>query len=273
MTTFADEAVVVGGKPVVLRRSGSPDGPAVVLVHPLGLDRRAFDALRGALNGSWNVVSYDQRGHGTRVADDQFELEHLIEDAMAVCQHVAEPLHLVGHALGGVVAALAAQRLTNAQSLSVLAVPLKSQPAFAQRAESIEAGASAAVFEESLARWFKGLEAAPRHQLAVEYGRTCLDAASVQGYANGWRALASFGELDLAGVGIPTACIAAADDASVPLASFEALKTSDTCASGRVQVEVMPKGGHMLPLMEPEATAALLESFWTQARRMHTVLT
>jgi 3-oxoadipate enol-lactonase len=273
MTTFAEEAVVVGGENLVLRRSGSTNGPAVVLLHPLGLDRRAFDALRSALNPIWNVVSYDQRGHGTRVAHDRFELEHLVEDAVAVCQSVSEPLHLVGHAMGGVVAALAAKRLRNVQSLAVLAVPLKSQPAFARRAESMEAGASAVVFEESLARWFKGLEAAPRYPTAVAYGRTCLDATSVQGYANGWRALASFGSLDLASTGVPTACIAAADDASVPLTAFEALTSGDACVSGRVQVEVVPTGGHMLPLMEPEATAARLENFWTRARRMHAVST
>lgn len=272
MTTFAEEAAVLGGRNVVLRRSGSSNGPAVVFVHPLGLDRCAFDALRSALDPTWRVISYDQRGHGARTADDQFELDHLVEEATALCQWLGEPVHLVGHALGGVVAALAAKRLRNAKSLALLTVPLKSQPIFAQRAQHIEAGGRDAAFQESLARWFKGLEAEPGYPPAVALGRACLDAVSVQGYANGWRALASFGELDLASMPLPTVCIAAADDASVPLAAFEALKTTDASASGRVHVEVVPKGGHMLPLMEPATTAALLESFWIRASRMHNVL-
>ena len=265
MTLFSDESVTVGGRKMVMRKSGAVSGAAVVLVHPLGLDRRSFDAMRSEMDPSWRVVSYDQRGHATRSADDQFDLEDLVDDAVAVCLSMDSPVHLVGHALGGVVAALAAERLRSVQSLAVLAVPLKSQPAFSQRAESIEAGRVSAVLEESLSRWFKGLEAEPRYELAVEYGRSCLDAITTNGYAGGWRALAEFGELELSGTAVRTLCIAAEDDASVPLGSFNCLKGSDASTTVLVQFEVTPKGGHMFPIMEPQLTAALLDAFWKKA--------
>lgn len=266
MRTPVDESVCIAGQQRVLRRSGHASGATVVLVHPLGLDRRAFDALRGALEPSWHVLSYDQRGHGTRATEHDFELADLVEDAAAVCENVGGPVHLVGHAMGGVVAALAAARLRNALSLAVMAVPLRSQPAFAQRAQALDAGSRGAVFDDSLARWFKGLETELGYAPALAYGRSCLEAASVAGYANGWRALAAFGDLTLGEPGLPTLCIAAADDASVPLAAFDTLRESPACAAGTVRVEVTPRGGHMFPLMAPEATATLLQRFWKAER-------
>ena len=266
MMTFTDETLDIAGRNLVVRRSGWASGPAVVLLHPLGLNRRAFDALREALDPSWSVISYDQRGHGVRADDDEFELEHLVDDAVALCRSLASPVHLVGHALGGVVATLAAERVERALSLTVLAVPLKSQPAFAQRAERIESGMGVSVRAESLARWLEGLEAEPNYQFVAAYGRTSLESTSERGYANGWRALAAFGELDLASAGVPTLCIAAVDDASVPLASVVPLLASEAQASGRLRVEVLQKGGHMLPLMEPSLAAKLMESHWKQTQ-------
>jgi alpha-beta hydrolase superfamily lysophospholipase len=84
----------------------------VLLVHGLGEHCGRYEALAGALNShGWRVQSYDQRGHGRSEgrrglipADDSLlqDLGHVVDVARAAC---AAPLVLLGHSMGGAVAA------------------------------------------------------------------------------------------------------------------------------------------------------------------------
>ena len=85
----------------------------VIIVHGLGehIGRHAHVADR--LNAwGWRVVGYDHRGHGasagargrlTRADDLLIDLAQVIDAVRA--EHPAEPLLLLGHSMGGVVAA------------------------------------------------------------------------------------------------------------------------------------------------------------------------
>jgi pimeloyl-ACP methyl ester carboxylesterase len=249
---------------MIVRRSGPPEGQAVLLLHALGLDRRAFDPLRHALGGSLDIISYDHRGHGSRASDEGFTLQMLVDDARDMIRWVNRPVHLLGHAFGGVVATLAAESLRGAvRSLALVTTPLESMPAFAERARRIDAGGLADTVEQSLKRWFSGLEGLSTYRSAFAYGRKAISAVSANGYADGWRSLAGFGRLRLDDAGLPpTLCIAAADDSSVPASSFDSLLPGDAKKRDDLQLKVLPRGGHMLPLTEPERLARCLKEHW-----------
>lgn len=264
MSRLEDATAVIGGRKMIVRRSGLSEGPAVLLLHALGLDRRAFDPLCHALGGSLDVISYDHRGHGSRAREEDFTLQMLVDDAIDVIRWTNRPVHLLGHALGGVVATLAAGSLRGpVQSLALVTTPLESMPAFAERAGQIDANGLAGPVEQSLKRWFNGLEGLSTYRAAFAYGQKAIAAVSVNGYANGWRSLAEFGQLRLNDAELPpTLCIAAADDTSVPASSFDSFFHGGATKRTDLHLEVLPRGGHMLPLTEPEQIARYVKEHW-----------
>src|SRR3546814_2059538 len=60
----------------------------------------------------------------------------------------------------------------------------------------------------------------------------------------------------------PTLCIAVADDTSVPASSFDCFLPGGAKKREGLQLEVLPRGGHMLPLTEPERLARCLKNHW-----------
>src|SRR2546422_6714962 len=93
---------------VTLAYDDSGGGPApIVLLHGLSSARSTWDALVQALAPHHRVVRVDHRGHGqSSHAPGTYVLEHYSADAIALCESVVrEPAVLVGHSLGGVVAA------------------------------------------------------------------------------------------------------------------------------------------------------------------------
>jgi alpha-beta hydrolase superfamily lysophospholipase len=100
---------------LVLQRRDWPSGEArgtIVIVHGLGEHAGRYAHVAARLNASgWSVVGVDQRGHGAS-AGERGRLaaaDDLLFDLAAVLDRVrgesAGPLVLLGHSLGGLVAA------------------------------------------------------------------------------------------------------------------------------------------------------------------------
>lgn len=240
----------------------------VLALHSLGLDRHAFDRLRGVLPSRWRVISFDQRGHGTAATQHAEKLDTYAEDAnaaLATCGD--EPVHLLGHSMGGVVAALMAATMNvrapgRIASLALVATPAAGNAAFAERGASALADGMAAVIDVTLARWFNG-----RHTPAdaIAYATATLRAMQPAGFAAAWSALAGFaGYSDIALNLPPTLCIAAADDLSTPPAAMR-LIVDAFAAVGRadaVTFSTVAGAGHMALLTAAPAIAPLLEAHW-----------
>jgi len=86
--------------------SGGPKREAVVLLHGLGSARSTWDPIVPVLD-QWRTLAFDQRGHGeSSHASGTYSLEYYVPDVIAFCESVTDqPVVLVGHSLGGVVAA------------------------------------------------------------------------------------------------------------------------------------------------------------------------
>ena len=120
---------------------GAPQRGAALVVHGLGEHAGRYDTLARTLNAwGWSVRSYDQYGHGesdgvrgglphpNRLLDD---LADLVESTRV--RNPGVPLVVIGHSLGGLVAASFVARTLHAIDGLVL-----SSPALAMRLNPVQ---------------------------------------------------------------------------------------------------------------------------------------
>lgn len=116
--TVADDPalprVELGGVLLHAEAHGDPEAPVVVVIHGgPGGDYRNLLVLK-ALADDYRVVFYDQRGTGlsARVPDGELTFESSLDDLDRVVRHYGggEPVRLVGHSWGGMLAAYYASR-------------------------------------------------------------------------------------------------------------------------------------------------------------------
>ncbi len=141
---------------------GPVEGPKVVLIHGLGLNRAVWQLTTPALVGRYRVLSHDFLGHGE--TPHPAGLQPRIEDLTAQLAEVMDYCRfdkaaLVGFSLGGMVARHFAQthpdRVT---ALAILHSPHRRTPeaqaAIAARVVQARAEGPQATVEAALQRWF-----------------------------------------------------------------------------------------------------------------------
>ena len=257
--TIENVRVDLGSHVVHARISGHASAPAVVLLHSLGLDAAAFDALRERLP-DWRLVSFDQRGHG-EAADAAVSLEAMSDDALRVADGLGlAGFHLVGHSMGGVVGGIAAHRHPDrVRSLALLAVPFKGHPAFRDRAMAAEQGHMPDQRTSTLDRWFSA-DAKDDNEGVRVYAQACLSRMSPSAWASLWQAMAGFeGFTALCGNWPVTMCLSALQDKSTPPATLARIAQLVGPKARHVEIAA---GGHLFPLGQPEITAAALAHHW-----------
>jgi pimeloyl-ACP methyl ester carboxylesterase len=94
--------------PLTIHRYGSSDARTVVLVHGLTEAGTTWPDLVGHWGDDWQVLAPDLRGHGQspRFTEDELATapEVLLADVLTVVDAQPEPVALVGHSLGGLLA-------------------------------------------------------------------------------------------------------------------------------------------------------------------------
>ncbi|HEY6106868.1 MAG TPA: alpha/beta hydrolase [Anaeromyxobacteraceae bacterium] len=129
--TVADDPslpfAVVDGVKLHVRTFGDPSRPTVVVVHGGPGNDSHYLLPLSALADRYHVVFYDQRGSGLseRVADDRLTLEGLYAELDGVVDRFGrgEPVRLVGHSWGAMLASGYAARHPEKLSHLVLAEP------------------------------------------------------------------------------------------------------------------------------------------------------
>ena len=99
-----------GGVRIAADIGGTPDGPAVVLLHGGGQTRQSWGGTAEALAASgYRVVSLDARGHGESgwAPGGVYDLEGFVGDLSAVMDQLSGRPALVGASLGGLTAMMA----------------------------------------------------------------------------------------------------------------------------------------------------------------------
>jgi pimeloyl-ACP methyl ester carboxylesterase len=99
-----------GDVSLLVRCTGDPSRPTVVLVHGYPDTQAVWDPVVERLAPRFHVVTYDVRGAGGSSAPRgraAYHLDRLADDFDAVCRAIAptraaRPVHLVGHDWGGI---------------------------------------------------------------------------------------------------------------------------------------------------------------------------
>jgi pimeloyl-ACP methyl ester carboxylesterase len=91
--------------------AGDESATPVVLLHGLGSDADTWAEVGTALAGRYRVLALDQRGHGDSEHTGQYSFELMRDDLLGLVDALdLRRFTLVGHSMGGTVAALFAQR-------------------------------------------------------------------------------------------------------------------------------------------------------------------
>lgn len=139
-------------------------GPNLVLIHGMSVDRRMWDDQVKHFSRSFRVITYDSRGHGkTEAPLTGYSAENRIEDLYQLLRHLnVAKCHLVGLSMGaGTAFGFAVRHPEMLESLVVAdGAPASPPPPGAPRGGGIGGGPVAAMaqqgkLKEALEEWLK----------------------------------------------------------------------------------------------------------------------
>jgi 3-oxoadipate enol-lactonase len=244
---------------VVAQRGDS--GPAVLLVHALGLDRQMWEPVMDALAIGRRVFAYDVRGHGVAAGSpNPYTMADTGRDLVGVLNAIGvERAHVVGLSFGGGIAQTAAVHAPERfASLALLATTDFPFDAFEGRALSGENDGMAAQVAPSLTRWFTA-DALAVNGESVQYARERVLGGNPVDWAAAWRAFKSLDvQGKLAALGVPTLVLAGEADVSTTPGIMRGIATRIPGS----QFRVLAGTPHMQPLEQPGLVAEALAEFW-----------
>ena len=243
-----------------IQGSGSP----IILVHALGMDHSMWDAQGLEFSGSYQVISYDLRGHGQSESPDHPYSIDLFADDLDQFLHFLglKKAVILGLSLGGRILLRLAQKYPQEVGAMILAdaqseTPPESVPKFQALAESARReGMNKAA--EVFFSWPLLQKLAQRNPERFEREKMRFLQTSAIGLANSCLAIASMasltGELKL--IQAPTLALAGEEDE--PYLPFLDLYASQIPKCRKTTV---PQAGHLSNLENPQAFNQIVLSF------------
>lgn len=237
-------------------------GPALLLLHPVGLDLSWWQPQVEALRSEFQVLRLDFRGHGeSAVAPPPYTLVGFANDVHEFLRAVKiRAVHAIGLSLGGMVAQeLALRHPADVRSLvlanTLCTLPAQARQAMRARGEAAKQGGIAAVIEPTVERWFTpGFLSSP----LVARCREGLLANDVGAWAATWHAIADLETLPRLGeIHVPTLVTTGDADVSTPVPAAQLIADHIDGATLRV----MPGAPHMAPYERPDLFNPLVLEF------------
>ena len=123
VTCGAPRDVSVGGVRFRVHEWGAPGRPLALLLHSLAAHSHWWDWVAPLLAERWHVVAFDARGHGGSDHVAPYDFDVYADDAVRIIEMLrpATPPLVVGHSMGGYVAALLAARAPDRVGALVIA--------------------------------------------------------------------------------------------------------------------------------------------------------
>lgn len=236
-------------------------GPDIVLLHPIGLDGSSWSKVARALEG-FTCHLVDLPGHGnSSPLPGRPGLDDYADAVEASLKRLGlRGFTLAGLSFGGMIAQVLASRRMEGLAGVVLCgcastFPEAVRPEIRARGDRALAGGMAAVIEETMARWFTPAFRQNGDTAAIS-GR--LLATDPDQWAAAWAAISALDMTErLAGIDVPTLCIAGGEDLATPPEVVRLL-------AGRVPGAAfltLPDAPHMMHWETPSALAETLTRF------------
>lgn len=238
-------------------------GPAVLLIHGVGMRAEAWAPQADALATDYRLFAVDMPGHG---GSDPLPGQPGLADYVAWAARViraldAGPVAVIGHSMGALVAAgLAVDYPDLVTRVALLnGVDVRSPDASAAvRARATEIAAGKGDITAPLARWFGPVDSDVRERVAG-----WLHTVPPAGYAAAYRAFAEGDTVyagRLAAIRCPVLALTADGDANSTPAMSEAIAAR--VADGRAVVVAGHR--HMVNLTAPDVVTAELRRWLTR---------
>jgi 3-oxoadipate enol-lactonase len=236
------------------------DGPVLVVLHPIGVDRTWWRDYVTAWAPTRKVVAIDMLGHGAsaRLTAPITLAEHARHIWGLLDAEGISAASFFGVSMGGMVAQYAAiERPKSTRALVVCATaatfPDEARAAVRSRGDMSVAADMATVVTGTLQRWFSADAPA---DLVARCKATLLQDDWYSWSAN-WDAISRLETLDgLAAIDVPTLAISCSADASMPPAMTRCI--ADAARGEFVSVEGAP---HFGAFESPRPFAAAVDSF------------
>ena len=244
-------------------------GPAVVLVHGMGLNQAMWQWLLPALTPHFLVLSFDLLGHGESMdpvgRPDLKTFSAQIVELLDICGLTRGAV--VGFSLGGMIARRFA--IDHPNRLSALAIlhsahdrSAAERAAIMQRVETVRQSGPAATVDAALARWFTD-EFRTRHPEMMALVRRWVMANRKEVYASIYRVLAE-GDAEIAdpiaAIRCPTLVMTGAED----FGNSPDMAQRMASAIPGARIVILPGLRHMALAEDPTTLNAPLVSFLTQ---------
>lgn len=248
------------------------DGPPVLLIHGLGLNRHMWQWQLDALLPQFRVIQYDLLGHGDSPKPpppySMGQMLAQIEDLMAGLD--LQQCAVVGFSLGGLIA----QAFALAQPRKVIALAIlnsahartpEQRAAIMHRVQQVEESGPEATADEALKRWFSG-GFARQHPAVLKKVRDWITANDRNTYPALYRLLAEADiglETAIAGISCPTLVLTGEEDSG----NSPHMAKSMAALMPNARVEILPGLRHMALAEDPAAVNSLLLSFLSESLR------
>ena len=239
---------------------GPKDGPALVLLHCLGMDATLWDHLLPLLPPGLRLIRPDMRGHGqSDVPAPPYSMGALIRDLERLLDHLqVKDAVLLGLSIGGLIAqGLAVKRLDLVRGLilSNTAHRLGAPSLWQGRIAQVEQGGLAAIAPATMERWFaRPFRAEQRHRPWQDRLLTC----PPEGWLGAAQAIAHTDFYDTTStLRLPTMVIAGSEDGSTP--PDLARDLADLIPGARFHL--IRRAGHLPFVEQPAPYTALIDAF------------
>jgi len=259
--------VEANGITINYRIDGPERAPWLVFSNSLATSLAMWDEQAAALQTSFRVLRYDQRGHGeTDAPSGRYAFDTLLDDALALMDaHNIDKAHFAGLSMGGATAlGLAERRPQRFHSIVVADSPCQSTPQSSQQWEERIAVAQKqgieALVEPTVGRWFPP-ETVAANPAYLDKIRAMIRATPVNGFIGCAAALAAHDYASAVGtVKCPTLFIVGEQDGATPIAMA---KLHEKLAGSRFVT--LPGAGHISNMDRPAEFSRALRAFLSAA--------
>ena len=238
----------------------------LLFLHGLGGGHHAWDRQLPYFAGlGYAAHAWDQPGYGHSPTVEPYDLEHVSAALRRLIESLGdEPVVLVGHSMGGMVAQEAYARFPRLIKGLVLGFTSAAfgggsaefvRQFVTARLEPLDQGRTMA---EVAARLMPGMRGTKSDPEGLALAERIMASVPPDTYRKAVRLLTTFDrKADLAGISVPTLLVAGSDDRTAPPPVMERMAKAIPAS----QYRVLAGCGHLGPMDQPDAFNSLVHDF------------